>query len=556
MKRSVALLTLVLLFWGGTASLSVASAPKEFSNWRAWKAEIDRSLKDLRRTSQITVQQALLRHVESLVRADVKPRKRYLRELETLLEKTPPGTLFNTIINTLLERPSQSTVKILFRALSATRVVDYLDRELPEEQLESRARTIEVRLRDLGDRAYRRRLGGVAPKLSRRAKALLRDALSSDREREVRSAAYLLGGWGIKEAAPVLREAFATSEESWTRAILVENLGRTDVSGAEAEIFAAALGSGPSERLAAIPLLGRVKTAEAQKMIETFLNDKKWFVRRAALLACRHRRDVTGMDFLLARFPKEIPRLRQDIYASLSDITGGVLPPDPAEWEKWWSYARKDFKAANVGVAAKNGKTELVLDGLQYFGVEIHSDSLALLFDVSGSMGRSNVQFTSQDKKKGGESNAFHAASEEIRSVLKRYTQGARFNLIAFGDEVIPFQRKVVKRTRGSVNKADRFLKKLKPGGETNTYGALELALADPNVDTIVLLSDGHPTRGRRVEPSDILEAVARINRFRGTVIHTVQIGEKQPFMRQLSQGNGGRYREISLAGAAAEPRP
>ena len=537
-----------------------AAPPKEFSSWKKWKREIDRTLNDLRRTSQVTVQHALLEHLSDLVRSPVKPRKRYLSEVEALLNKTPPGALFNSMITTLMERPSQGSVAILFRALGATRVVDYFDRELPHEQLENRARTIEVTLRDLGDRAYRKRLRGSKPKLSKKTQVMLQAALASSSERQVRGAAYLLGGWGRLEAAPALRAAIANTKEPWTRAILVENLGRTDVSGAEAEIMASASGSRLYERLAAIPLLGHVKTAAAQKKIESFLDDKLWYVRRAALIACRHRRDAIGMDFLLKRFPKETPRLRVEIFAALTDLTGGVMPPDPKEWAKWWSYARKDFNPAKPRAAgAKSGKTELVLDTLSYFGLEIHSDGLALLVDVSGSMVRRQVEFVSDPKKEKkikGKASPFHVANEEIRGVLKQYPKGARFNLIAFNDRVLPFQKKLVKKSARSAQKALRFLKKLKPEGETNTYDALKLALTDVRVDTIVLVSDGEPTRGRRTETADILEAIARVNRFRGTVIHTVQIGEEQPFMRRLASGNGGSYKVLPLAAVPTEAPP
>ena len=42
--------------------------------------------------------------------------------------------------------------------------------------------------------------------------------------------------------------------------------------------------------------------------------------------------------------------------------------------------------------------------------------------------------------------------------------------------------------------KAKRFVEDLPVGGETNVYDALKLAFKDPDIDTIILLSDGSPT--------------------------------------------------------------
>ena len=78
--------------------------------------------------------------------------------------------------------------------------------------------------------------------------------------------------------------------------------------------------------------------------------------------------------------------------------------------------------------------------------------------------------------------------------------------------------------------------------GGTNLYDGLALALADEEVDTIFLLSDGVPGVGTYVAKDDILRAVKRLNQTKRVAIHAVSIGRDSALMRELAEENGGKY--------------
>ena len=79
----------------------------------------------------------------------------------------------------------------------------------------------------------------------------------------------------------------------------------------------------------------------------------------------------------------------------------------------------------------------------------------------------------------------------------------------------------------------------------TNVFDTLEAALKDRRIDTIYLLTDGVPTRGRITEPGAILEEIGIQNRLRGVTIHCIAFGEESKFLEDLAKQNGGQYRFV-----------
>jgi Ca-activated chloride channel family protein len=131
----------------------------------------------------------------------------------------------------------------------------------------------------------------------------------------------------------------------------------------------------------------------------------------------------------------------------------------------------------------------------------------------------------------------------------------SRFSVVAFSEDVMRFSPSLVKARGPILKKALKFVDGLRAGGETNSYGALEAAFSDREVDTIYLLSDGSPTVGKETSLTLILDAVTRWNRYRGTRIHCIglfagdaprqDLPQAREFLRRLAHANQGRYTEI-----------
>jgi hypothetical protein len=74
-------------------------------------------------------------------------------------------------------------------------------------------------------------------------------------------------------------------------------------------------------------------------------------------------------------------------------------------------------------------------------------------------------------------------------------------------------------------------------------YEALDHA-SQEDVDTIVLLSDGKPSRGRYDRGFRLIDEFVRLNRFRRVTVDTVLVGEggaDKAFMEALATATGGR---------------
>jgi hypothetical protein len=101
------------------------------------------------------------------------------------------------------------------------------------------------------------------------------------------------------------------------------------------------------------------------------------------------------------------------------------------------------------------------------------------VLDLSGSM-------TSRIKR----------AKEELRHALNSLRSDETFNLVIFSDEARSFAPHLVPATPEQMRQADQFLGMLQVGGGTNLEDAMTQALSLPDVNEVIVLTDGVPTEG------------------------------------------------------------
>ena len=103
---------------------------------------------------------------------------------------------------------------------------------------------------------------------------------------------------------------------------------------------------------------------------------------------------------------------------------------------------------------------------------------------------------------------------------------------------------------------AVKFIESLNATGITVTDEALHMALGDPTVDTIYLITDGAPThmgtRGNNLPPDApelmrrILAETKAVNHLRGIRIFTLGfVDAEEEFLQKLAADNNGRYVRI-----------
>ncbi|MFN3201134.1 MAG: VWA domain-containing protein [Bradymonadia bacterium] len=130
---------------------------------------------------------------------------------------------------------------------------------------------------------------------------------------------------------------------------------------------------------------------------------------------------------------------------------------------------------------------------------------LVLAIDTSGSM-------------RGEKWSQVQAAALEV---LDRLNPGDRFNLIAFGDDVISLSDDALLEVNADgLKRAQGFLDGLTPTGRTNIAGALARGLALTKTDRphiLIFLTDGAPTAGER-DPAKIVQMIPGLNKGRGRI--------------------------------------
>lgn len=312
----------------------------------------------------------------------------------------------------------------------------------------------------------------------------------------------------------------------------------------------------------ALPALARAGLeANALEALRTLLADPSWRVRAAACEAATGVWSRAAIPLLLERLRRESGRLRGDVRRALCTLGGEDLGPDADLWAAWWTtrgggidlgprpvpdafgrVRRPDPAAPPPGGEARTAS---------FFRVPVVSEALAFLFDLSGSM---------QEPVEGAGSKAALARaefSETAAGLSKR--QAFDVFVYRYPSEYPPaplLTRALGRLTpggEGAAKRATDWLEKEEPRGWGAFYDAL-VEVADEDVDTIVLLSDGIPSRGTYDRDYRLIAEFVRANRFRRVAVDTVLVGRDgadRTFMRDLADATGGRFEEAVAGGGA-----
>jgi HEAT repeat protein/Mg-chelatase subunit ChlD len=311
------------------------------------------------------------------------------------------------------------------------------------------------------------------------------------------------------------------------------------------QVLEAATGRDYALRSAATKLLAALGDEEAVAALGGLLADPYHGVRVEAIdaLASVRRREVVPL--LIARLEVESLRLAQRVHHALVLLTGLENGLSPVPWRAWWEAEGASFQlpTLDAALAAERTRDEhraTYKTQARFYGIQIVSDRLCFVLDTSGSMAE---LVTEEDMR-------IDLVKRELLASIASLPDGARFNMVFFSDRAREWQKKLVEVDERSREDASEFVAREGAGGATALWDALEKAFEDPDLDTIVLFSDGEPTKGRIVDASEILEAVRTRDSLRHVVIHTVSMQGGGDLMRGLAEATGGEYREASTGKA------
>lgn len=296
------------------------------------------------------------------------------------------------------------------------------------------------------------------------------------------------------------------------------------------------------ERQAAAIGLGEATGPESLDALIGLLTDEDRVVRAEAIRQIAQRGALDAVDELIARLAVEEGRLRADLRGALEAMTGRDYGLNARVWERFWEAEGKGFVPPSPEERAKAAEerrakpTEDQRSQVAFYGIEIVSNRFALVIDTSGSM--STKAYTGPTR--------IEVAKDQLARTIERLRDGVLFNVIPFDTRVRTMEDEMVAADERSRAEALAFAEGLAASGGTNIHDGLLAAFEDERVDTVYLLSDGAPSAGPIVDPTQLREEVARWNSVRGVTIHCIAVGQDHPLLKGLAEDSGGKYVRVN----------
>lgn len=399
---------------------------------------------------------------------------------------------------------------------------------------------------------------------------------ASEKERNTRKTAavlvpfyrtLLLRNRAVAEAASPGADALASPDEELRRAA-VRALGR---AGGEAAplLKAAKDDASPRVRAEALAALLRWKISEMKAAPLAALRDEAWEVRALAIAILVRAKLVEAAPALVDALAAEKGRLRRDIDDALFALLGVRMYGDADLWRGWLA-ANGETVAAKARELAEKGEYEKAVGPLEawggdgageegdesqrkghtsaFYGIPTQSRRVMLVVDISLSMEEpaGAKPATTGDRSpyaapKGG--TKLDIAKWQLHRAIHDLPDDALFGIVVYSESYAAWEQELVAANARGKKKAHAFVDGIRANGTTNISDSLDRAL-DSGADTIFLLSDGDPNRGRVSGLDALLAELVDRNRLLRVVIHTIGIGEVEgsAFLKELARRTGGRY--------------
>ena len=384
---------------------------------------------------------------------------------------------------------------------------------------------------------------------------IIKQALSGVDYDLERHAGGVLGKWGDPEGKALILESLQKASNFKTRIILLAVAARITDS------------------------------PEALAAIQRSVKDPIRQVVYAALSWIREIGRTEPVDSLIdeleAREKKPRDRIYFDIRKTLGALTGLELEA-AAEWRSAWE-ARKKGGAPPAAEKKKSTTVVYKKPKPKFFAMDIESDRVLFVIDVSGSMlkkdpvieeespevadatkakakpttGVAKKEPPPEPEEIDPESLPAHRqriirVKTELSNAVSSLPPNTRFGILAFSHELEFWGGAKALKPATAENKASAvsWVRGLRAEGATRTDLALEEALSLSEVDSIFLLTDGAPQLpgeggDTRLPIEPILADTKRDNRFLKCRIHTIsfrQIRDRdmREFVQQLARQNDG----------------
>ena len=297
----------------------------------------------------------------------------------------------------------------------------------------------------------------------------------------------------------------------------------------------------PRVRVAALQSSAALSSETAMVAVLHGLDDAVWSVRwTAAELSGRHA-SKEMVERLIPLLDDDRRRVIDRAHAALVEMTGAYLGSDVEAWRAWLAAEGDRFDPEDVRAARRRRPKEGdTVESTSFLDLPVYSRNVVFVLDASASMGEVGAQGRTR----------WARVTEALDAALGALLGGrerARVNVVRFHDEAEAFHDDLVALGGAQRSRIRRWMEARGPSGRTALYDGIELALRDPEVDTVVVLTDGAPSAGAWFTKTDLLQAVEDRLRFHPCRIDVVGIGSERVSSRwrdvleRLADLSGGK---------------
>jgi HEAT repeat protein len=277
------------------------------------------------------------------------------------------------------------------------------------------------------------------------------------------------------------------------------------------------------------------------EVVRPVLADPSYAVRAQAVETLASCRSKAACALLVERLEKETSlRLRWRIVAELQRLSGSDLELTPAYWKKWVDDLDDAWAPKTAEPSARKREAKVPEGTTVFLGLPVLSERLAILVDFSGS---------TWHKRESGKTRK-ETLDLELAKLLKQLTPATKFNVIPYTKSPIPWQKSLAPATSENVGKALDFFTKCKESGQGNVWDAIELAAKDPEVDTLIVLTDGAPTGGHRWNLELMEPLLAEHLRFQKIAVDAILVDASrflQERWERITAATGGRMQAVEM---------
>jgi hypothetical protein len=284
-------------------------------------------------------------------------------------------------------------------------------------------------------------------------------------------------------------------------------------------------------RCAALVAVGTWPEQECLTLSKRMLDDPDPRVRVVAIENLQAQQSRAAVLALVRRMEiEERGRLKWGIQAYLRAVSGEDFGFDAEKWRAWAGTIEGRLATGKGGVRL----APISQTNVSFAGMSLVSDRVCFLIDFSGSTWQTKV----------GEKTRKQVLDVKLRAALEALPPGTAFNVMPYTNEPIPWEKRLQSSDKGSVKRALDFFERCSRSGRGNFYDAALLALEDPQVDTILVLTDGVPTGGHRWNLELMVELLVERNRFRKVAFDSILVDApwgKRRLWADLARRTGGR---------------